>query len=106
MKAVCVVCVSSVSCVFPVCGSDESCLCHVCPVCGTDESCLCVCVWCVWCVCVCAPGVQEDRTLLEKPDLSLHSRTAIKLRLAEKEILERAASSGRAKRLHFQQQLD
>ncbi|XP_031436430.2 actin-histidine N-methyltransferase [Clupea harengus] len=49
---------------------------------------------------------EEDRTMLEKPDLSLHSRTAIKLRLAEKEILERAASSGRAKRLHFQQQLD
>lgn len=44
--------------------------------------------------------------MLEKPDLSLHSRTAIKLRLAEKEILERAVSSGRAKRLHFQKQLD
>uniref|UniRef100_A0A9J8A0L9 protein-histidine N-methyltransferase n=1 Tax=Cyprinus carpio carpio TaxID=630221 RepID=A0A9J8A0L9_CYPCA len=49
---------------------------------------------------------EEDRSMLEKPDLSLHSRTAIKLRLAEKEILERAVSSGRAKRLHFQKQLD
>uniref|UniRef100_A0A8C2CVM4 protein-histidine N-methyltransferase n=1 Tax=Cyprinus carpio TaxID=7962 RepID=A0A8C2CVM4_CYPCA len=49
---------------------------------------------------------EEDRSMLEKPDLSLHSRTAIKLRLAEKEILERSVSSGRAKRLHFQKQLD
>lgn len=44
--------------------------------------------------------------MLEKPDLSLHSRIAIKLRLAEKEILERAVSSGRTKRQHFQKQLD
>lgn len=44
--------------------------------------------------------------MLEKPDLSLHSRIAIKLRLAEKEILEHAVSCGRAKRLHFQKQLD
>ncbi len=44
--------------------------------------------------------------MLEKPDMSLHSRIAIKLRLAEKEILERAVSCGRAKRLHFQKQLD
>lgn len=44
--------------------------------------------------------------MLEKPDLSLHSRTAIKLRLAEKEILERAVSCGRAKRLHFQKQMN
>uniref|UniRef100_A0A8C2FWL6 protein-histidine N-methyltransferase n=1 Tax=Cyprinus carpio TaxID=7962 RepID=A0A8C2FWL6_CYPCA len=49
---------------------------------------------------------EEDRSMLEKPDLSLHSRIAIKLRLAEKEILERAVSCGRAKRLHFQKQLD
>lgn len=44
--------------------------------------------------------------MLEKPDLSLHSRIAIKLRLAEKDILERAVTSGRTKRLHFQKQLD
>lgn len=44
--------------------------------------------------------------MLEKPDLSPHSLMAVKLRLAEKEILERAESSGRAKRLHFQKQLD
>lgn len=43
---------------------------------------------------------------MEKPDLSFHSRVAVKLRLAEKEILERAASSGRAKREHFQAQLE
>ncbi|XP_064178331.1 actin-histidine N-methyltransferase [Anguilla rostrata] len=49
---------------------------------------------------------EEDRLLLEKPDLSFHSRVAIKLRLAEKEILERAASGGRAKREHFQKQLE
>uniref|UniRef100_A0A672QBR1 protein-histidine N-methyltransferase n=1 Tax=Sinocyclocheilus grahami TaxID=75366 RepID=A0A672QBR1_SINGR len=49
---------------------------------------------------------EEDRSMLEKPDLSLHSRIAIKLRLAEKEILERAVSCCRAKRLHFQKQLD
>lgn len=44
--------------------------------------------------------------MLQKPDLSPHSCMAIKLRLAEKEILERAEASGRAKRLHFQKQLD
>ncbi|XP_063040026.1 actin-histidine N-methyltransferase [Engraulis encrasicolus] len=49
---------------------------------------------------------QEDRVLLEKADLSLHARMAIQLRLAEKEILERAAAAGTAKRLHFRQQLD
>ncbi|XP_036398245.1 actin-histidine N-methyltransferase [Megalops cyprinoides] len=49
---------------------------------------------------------EEDRLLLEKPDLSFHSRVAVKLRLAEKEILERAVSSGRAKRQHFQKQLE
>ncbi|KAJ8411800.1 hypothetical protein AAFF_G00154380 [Aldrovandia affinis] len=35
---------------------------------------------------------EEDRLLLENPDLTFHSRVAIKLRLAEKEILERARS--------------
>lgn len=49
---------------------------------------------------------QEDRSVLQKPDLSPHSRVAVKLRLAEKEILERAEASGRAKRLHFQKQQD
>uniref|UniRef100_A0A8B9GKH5 protein-histidine N-methyltransferase n=1 Tax=Astyanax mexicanus TaxID=7994 RepID=A0A8B9GKH5_ASTMX len=48
----------------------------------------------------------EDRSILQKPDLSLHSRVAVKLRLAEKEILERAVSSGRNKHLHFQKQLE
>uniref|UniRef100_A0A7N6F9L5 protein-histidine N-methyltransferase n=1 Tax=Anabas testudineus TaxID=64144 RepID=A0A7N6F9L5_ANATE len=45
---------------------------------------------------------EEDRSMLEKPDLSLHSRVAIQLRLAEKQILEKAWASGRAKRLNFQ----
>ncbi|XP_035024945.1 actin-histidine N-methyltransferase isoform X1 [Hippoglossus stenolepis] len=49
---------------------------------------------------------EEDRFMLEKPDLSLHSRVAIQLRLAEKQILEKVSSSGRAKRLHFQKKLE
>lgn len=44
--------------------------------------------------------------MLEKPDLSLHSRVAIQLRLAEKQILEKAWASGRAKRLNFQKKLE
>uniref|UniRef100_A0A674F4S7 protein-histidine N-methyltransferase n=1 Tax=Salmo trutta TaxID=8032 RepID=A0A674F4S7_SALTR len=47
---------------------------------------------------------QDDQCALEKPGLSLHSRVAIQLRLAEKQILERVVASGKAKRLHFQQQ--
>jgi len=43
--------------------------------------------------------------MLEEPDLSLHSRVAVQLRLAEKQILETASASGRAKRLHLEQQL-
>lgn len=50
------------------------------------------------------PVVQDDQCALEKPGLSLHSRVAIQLRLAEKQILERVVASGKAKRLHFQQQ--
>ncbi|XP_028422149.1 LOW QUALITY PROTEIN: actin-histidine N-methyltransferase [Perca flavescens] len=49
---------------------------------------------------------QEDRSVLEKPDLSLHSRMAIQLHLAEKQILEKASASGRAKRLHFEKKLE
>uniref|UniRef100_A0A8D0ADE5 protein-histidine N-methyltransferase n=1 Tax=Sander lucioperca TaxID=283035 RepID=A0A8D0ADE5_SANLU len=49
---------------------------------------------------------QEDRSILEKPDLSLHSRMAIQLHLAEKQILEKASASGRAKRLHFEKKLE
>lgn len=44
--------------------------------------------------------------MLEKAELSPHSRMAVQLRLAEKMILEKALASGRAKRLHFQQQLE
>ncbi|XP_039992950.1 actin-histidine N-methyltransferase isoform X2 [Xiphias gladius] len=49
---------------------------------------------------------EEDCSVLEKPDLSLHSRVAIQLRLAEKQILEKASASGQAKRLHFQKKLE
>lgn len=44
--------------------------------------------------------------MLEKPDLSAHSRVAVQLRLAEKQILEKVSASGRAKRLHFQKKLE
>ncbi|XP_029973162.1 actin-histidine N-methyltransferase [Salarias fasciatus] len=49
---------------------------------------------------------EEDISMLEKPDLSLHARLAIQLRLAEKQILEKASANGRAKRLHFQEKLE
>lgn len=49
---------------------------------------------------------QDDRSMLEKPDISLHSRVAIQLRLAEKQILEKASASGRAKRMHFEEKLE
>ncbi|KAK2843033.1 hypothetical protein Q7C36_011248 [Tachysurus vachellii] len=49
---------------------------------------------------------EEDRSMLQKSDLSPHSHMAVKLRLAEKEILERAEACGRAKRLHFRKKLD
>lgn len=49
---------------------------------------------------------QDDLSFLEKPDLSLHSRLAIQLRLAEKQILEKVSASGRDKRLHFQKKLE
>nr|XP_046269911.1 actin-histidine N-methyltransferase isoform X2 [Scatophagus argus] len=49
---------------------------------------------------------EDDCSMLEKPDLSLHSRVVIQLRLAEKQILEKALTSGQAKRLHFQKSLE
>uniref|UniRef100_A0A8C6UW68 protein-histidine N-methyltransferase n=1 Tax=Neogobius melanostomus TaxID=47308 RepID=A0A8C6UW68_9GOBI len=49
---------------------------------------------------------EEDRSLLEKPDLSLHSRVAIQLRLAEKQILEKVLASGREKRQQFEKKLE
>ncbi|XP_029317108.1 LOW QUALITY PROTEIN: actin-histidine N-methyltransferase-like [Cottoperca gobio] len=49
---------------------------------------------------------QEDRSTLENPDLSLHSRVSIQLRMAEKQILEKASASGRAKRLCFEKKLE
>uniref|UniRef100_A0A8C7VVM8 protein-histidine N-methyltransferase n=1 Tax=Oncorhynchus mykiss TaxID=8022 RepID=A0A8C7VVM8_ONCMY len=47
---------------------------------------------------------QDDQCVLENPDLSFHSRVAIQLRLAEKQILEKVVARGKARRLHFQQQ--
>ncbi|KAM9842132.1 LOW QUALITY PROTEIN: actin-histidine N-methyltransferase [Aulostomus maculatus] len=49
---------------------------------------------------------EEDRALLEKADLSPHARVAIQLRLAEKQILEKALASGLSKRLHFEKKLE
>lgn len=44
--------------------------------------------------------------MLEKADLSLNCRVAVQLSLAEKQILEKASASGRAKRLHFEKKLE
>ena len=49
---------------------------------------------------------QEDLSALEQTDLTAHSRASVQLRLAEKQILEKASASGRGKRLHFQRQLE
>ena len=49
---------------------------------------------------------QEDLSALEQTDLTPHSRASVQLRLAEKQILEKASASGRGKRLHFQRQLE
>lgn len=50
--------------------------------------------------------LQEDCSILEKQDLAPNSRVVIQLRLAEKQILERASASGRTKRLHFEKKLE
>ncbi|CAL8293560.1 unnamed protein product, partial [Arctogadus glacialis] len=50
--------------------------------------------------------VEEDLSALEQTDLTPHSRVSVQLRLAEKQILEKASASGRGKRLHFQRQLE
>lgn len=48
---------------------------------------------------------EEDRALLQNPDISPHAQMAVRLRLAEKEILERAEATGRAERLRFSERL-
>ncbi|CAL8291661.1 unnamed protein product [Gadus morhua 'NCC'] len=50
--------------------------------------------------------IEEDLSALEQTDLTPHSRASVQLRLAEKQILEKASASGRGKRLHFQRQLE
>nr|XP_023684573.1 histone-lysine N-methyltransferase setd3 [Paramormyrops kingsleyae]XP_023684574.1 histone-lysine N-methyltransferase setd3 [Paramormyrops kingsleyae] len=49
---------------------------------------------------------ESDQALLEQPGLSFHTRVAIQLRLAEKQILEGAVGSGRAQREHFRKLLE
>ncbi|XP_048455999.1 actin-histidine N-methyltransferase [Rhincodon typus] len=44
---------------------------------------------------------EDDRSLLEKPELSYHTKMAVQLRTAEKEILEKAVQSAATKREHF-----
>ncbi|GCB69223.1 hypothetical protein scyTo_0013939, partial [Scyliorhinus torazame] len=44
---------------------------------------------------------EDDKSLLEKPELSYHTKMAIQLRTAEKEILEKAVQSATTKREHF-----
>lgn len=43
---------------------------------------------------------------MAKQDLAPNSRVVIRLRLAEKQILEKASASGRSKRLHFEKKLE
>lgn len=50
--------------------------------------------------------IEEDCSILEKQDLAPNSRVVIQLRLAEKQILEKASASGRTKRLHFEKKLE
>lgn len=49
---------------------------------------------------------QSDQALLEQPGLCFHTRVAVQLRLAEKQILEGAVGSGRAQREHFRKLLE
>ncbi|XP_048394512.2 actin-histidine N-methyltransferase isoform X1 [Stegostoma tigrinum] len=49
---------------------------------------------------------EDDRSLLEKPELSYHTKMAVQLRTAEKEILEKAVQSAATKREHFIERQD
>ncbi|XP_039740131.1 actin-histidine N-methyltransferase-like [Pteropus medius] len=49
-------------------------------------------------------ALQEDRSFLRNHDLSVRAAMAVKLRLGEKEILERAVKSAAANREYFRQQ--
>ncbi|XP_048829750.1 actin-histidine N-methyltransferase [Brienomyrus brachyistius] len=49
---------------------------------------------------------ESDQALLEQPGLSFHTRVAVQLRLAEKQILEGVVRSGRAQREHFRKLLE
>lgn len=48
---------------------------------------------------------QEDKSFLKNHDLSARARMAIKLRLGEKEILEKAVTSAAASREHYRKQM-
>ncbi|XP_057715653.1 actin-histidine N-methyltransferase isoform X4 [Corythoichthys intestinalis] len=48
---------------------------------------------------------EEDRAMLQQPDLSPHARAAINLRLAEKQILLKCLASGQAQHAHFEKNI-
>lgn len=48
---------------------------------------------------------QEDKSFLKDHDLSVRAAMAIKLRLGEKEILEKAVKSAAANREHYRKQM-
>ncbi|XP_037359821.1 actin-histidine N-methyltransferase isoform X2 [Talpa occidentalis] len=50
--------------------------------------------------------IEEDRAFLKNQDLSVRATMAVKLRLGEKEILERAVRSAAANREHYRRQMD
>lgn len=49
--------------------------------------------------------MQEDKSFLKNHDLSVRATMAIKLRLGEKEILEKAVKSAAANREHYRKQM-
>ncbi|XP_045679449.1 actin-histidine N-methyltransferase isoform X2 [Phyllostomus hastatus] len=49
---------------------------------------------------------EEDRSILKNQDLSVRARMAIKLRLGEKEILEKAVESAAANREYYRKQME
>lgn len=52
------------------------------------------------------PTPQEDKIVLKSPDLSVRATMAIKLRLGEKEILEKAVKSAAMNREYYRKHLE
>nr|XP_031310150.1 actin-histidine N-methyltransferase isoform X1 [Camelus dromedarius]XP_031310152.1 actin-histidine N-methyltransferase isoform X1 [Camelus dromedarius] len=50
--------------------------------------------------------IEEDKSFLKTQDLSVRAAMAVKLRLGEKEILERAVRSAAANREHYRRQME